>query len=67
MATNFDYASLLPGELESTLKALTKVYKDNSNQLSNAYLHTVLPGVYTNARMLYQETLLPLLINDIVS
>lgn len=55
MATNFDYTSLLPGELESTLQTLTKVYQDNSNELNNAYLHTILPGVYTIARMLYQD------------
>ena len=67
MATNFDYTSLLPGELESTLKTLTKVYQDNSNQLNNAYLHTVLPGVYTSALMLYQETWLPLIVNAVVS
>lgn len=67
MATNFDYTSLLPGELGSTLQTLTKVYHDNSNQLNNAYLHTVLPGVYTSARMLYQEILLPLLTNAVVS
>ena len=67
MATNFDYTSLLPGELKSTLQRLTKVYQDNSNKLNNAYLHTVLPGVYTSARTLYQETLPPLFINAIVS
>ena len=67
MATDFDYTSLLPGELESTLQTLTKVYNKNSNQLDNAYLHTVLPGVHTSARMLYQEILLPLLTNAVVS
>ena len=54
MATKFDYTSLLPGELESTLKTLAEVYQDNSNQLNNAYLHTVLPGVHTSARMFCQ-------------
>ncbi|KJA22821.1 hypothetical protein HYPSUDRAFT_40603 [Hypholoma sublateritium FD-334 SS-4] len=51
MTTNsgFDYTSLLPGALESTLQTLTKVYQDNSDQLNNAYLYTVLPGVYTSA------------------
>jgi len=67
MATNVDYTSLLPGKLESALQTLTKVYHDNSDQLNNAYLYTVLPGVHTSARMLYQERLLPSLINAVVS
>ena len=69
MATNFDYTSLLPGELDSTLQTLTKVYHDNSNQLNNAYLHTVLSGVHTgtSTRMLYQQKLLPLLTDAVVS
>ena len=67
MATDFDYTSLLPGELESTLQTLTKVYSNNSSQLDNAYLHPVLPGVHTSARMLYQEKLLSLLTNAVVS
>lgn len=66
MTTNsdFDYTSLLPGGLESTLQTLTKVYQANADQLNNAYLYTVLPGVYTSARTFYQITL-PILFSKI--
>lgn len=57
MAATFDYTSLLPGDLESTLQTLTKVYQANSDQLNNAYLYTVLPGVNTSARMLHHSIL----------
>ena len=49
MAT-FDYSSLLPGNLDPALQALTDVYKNNTDRLTNAYFQTPLPGVHTSAR-----------------
>ena len=63
MAATFDYTSLLPGNLESTLQTLAKVYQTNSDKLSNAYLYTVLPGVNTSARMSHYLILSTLSIN----
>lgn len=63
--SDFDYTSLLPGGLESTLQTLTKVYQANSDQLNNAYLYTVLPGVSTSARTFYQGILPTWFINCI--
>lgn len=49
MAT-FNYFSFLPGKLDPALQALTKVYKNNTDRLTEAYFQTPLPGVHTSAR-----------------